>query len=334
MFGKYKKLVVGSVMLVCVASLGWMVLLNYGTQRLKADIDKAILDLKQKGYDVSYSTLVFQGHPLSLAAIFKAPHIKGPQEGVEWEGQEMTLKVNLWNWHTVKVFFGGSQKISVPPRSWFPVDRLSLEGAEASLVFTSQGILDEVSLSIDRLNFLTHAAPQPLFLHATSWKVTQASQPLTLHFSLMTEVKGIETFIKKTLPSQSLVLTCEADMSGFEGKTFPVTLEEWRDGGGVLDVKLLTATWLPVALTAEGTLTFDKDMYPLGSFSSRIAGHQEALTRLVEADIIKKNEAAIAGFVLNLMSRVDETGISQINVPITLQDHKVSVGGIVLGKLK
>lgn len=226
------------------------------------------------------------------------------------------------------------QKISIPQNLSVPAEILSLEGAHGTLNLTHQGRLEEASFSVDHLHFMTKDTPQPIFLQALSLKVKNVSHPLDLQFSLSSNVNGLDAFLKATPPLQPLMLSLDATLSGFQGTTLPHSYAEWRDGGGVLEVKLLKLTLAPVIVTAEGTLTFDKDMYPLGSFSSHLVGYQEALSHLVETGYVKKKNASMVSFVLDIMSRADAKGSKQITVPITLQDRKISVGAIPLWKME
>ncbi len=338
MFQNRKKLLISLLVsflsILLLGSVGWFALFEYGSRWLKTEVERAVSDLKQKGYHISYTSLTFQGHPLSIKATFQNPQINDSLGFATWQGQEMNISMRPWNLYTLTVLLPYDQKISLLKSPSLPLETLSLEGGQGILTLTRQGQLDEVSFSANRLHFTTKEAPQPIFLQGLSLKATNASSPLDLRLSFMTEVKGMDAFLKGPLSLQPLIFSLNATLSGFQGKTRPQSLNEWRDGGGVVDVELLKFTWPPIVVTAEGTLTFDKDMYPLGSFSSHIAGYQEALTRLVETGYIKKKNASMVSFVLDMMSRADTKGDKHLTVPITFQDRKVSVGAIPLWKME
>ncbi|MBI2707666.1 MAG: DUF2125 domain-containing protein [Proteobacteria bacterium] len=327
-------LLVGFLSLLLLGSIGWFALFEYSTRWLKTEVERGIADLKQKGYDISYSSLTFQGHPLSIKAIVQRPHLKDPLGVFDWQGQELNISMKPWNWYRIEVALPHDQKIFIPQNTSIPLEILSLEGAHGMLTLTQQGRLDEASFIVDYLRFLTKDTPQPIFLQALSLKAKNLSHPLDLYLSVASDIKGMEAFFNGTPSSQPFVFSLDATLAGFQGKTLPRSYAEWRDGGGVLDVKLLKLMWPPITMTAEGTVTFDKDMYPLGSFSSRIIGYQEALTHLVETGCVKKKNASMVSFVLDMMSRVDGAGSKHLTVPITLQDRKVSVGAIPLWKME
>lgn len=161
------------------------------------------------------------------------------------------------------------------------------------------------------------------------------TDPLHLKLSLSTQFINVEKLLNKEPQEHPLMVNIVADLSGFKPQLpFPKTLAEWRDGGGVLEVRLLKMDWPPILAEAEGTLTLDEEMYPLGSFSSRISGYREALNDMVELGWIKKKRATVALFMLDLFSSSDEKGEKQLKAPITLQNKKLSVGPAPLLKLK
>ena len=240
----------------------------------------------------------------------------------------MTASIRPWDWYTVYFALPHDQKVSA--RSSL-LGTLSLEGTTGTLHLTSQGKADYVSLSIKRLSSLKEARPQPIFLSAVSLTVKNLTSPLTLQVSGTCFVKGVEAFLKEPPSSESLSLSLKAHLSGFqENKAHPTSLAEWRDGGGVLDIDLLKLEWLPLSMTGDGTITFDKDMYLLGSFKSHIVGYRQALNHLAEVGIVKQKSATMATFVLDILSRSDKKGEKYIDVPITLQDRKISIGAIPL----
>lgn len=295
-------------------TLGWFGLFEYGSWWFKKEIEFAATDLRQKGYEVSYTGVEFHGNPFSIEAIFHNPHLKDPRNLFDWQGQELKVTMRPWNWYSFGFSLPHSQKITIP-QDMSSFKTLSLEGAQGTLKVTHQGILDEIFLSVNRLSFLREQQSQPVFLQAFSIKARNLAHPLVLEISLTSYVKGLEALLKKPPSAEPLTVSLEAALSGFqEKKGFPQSLAEWRDGGGVLNVNLLKLTWAPLVATGEGTLTLDKDMYPLGAFSSRIVGHQEALSHMVELGCVKKNDANIASFVLDMLSQSDGKGSQQLTI--------------------
>lgn len=332
LFKTYKKSFLAVFLFLLLGSIGWGVLFQYGINWLKKEVALAEMNLKQKGYELSYSSLAFQGNPFSLTVVLHNPHFKDPDGFFDLKGSEMTVSIRPWNWRTVSFTLPYDQKISTKYSS---LGTLSVEGATGTLHLTSKGEPDYVSLSSKKLSSLRDAHPHPIFLSTLSLTIKNLMSPLTLQVSGTCLVKGVETFLKEPPSSEALSFSLEAHLSGFQGKTaFPASFAEWRDGGGVLDVDLLKLEWLPLSMTGDGTLTFDKDMYLLGAFKSRIVGYKKALDHLVEVGIVKQKSATMVTFILDILSRSDKKGEKYIDIPITLQDRKISVGAIPLFKME
>lgn len=334
MLRKHKKLFISLFIFFSLGMISWFIFFEYSIKRLEDRLEIVKADLKQKGYIFSYSNLAITGNPLSVKAVFQNPHIKDPQGLFEWQGQEVNVSMRPWAFQTLKCTFPGDQKVSVPQNMLFPLEVLKIEGANGVLNLTSQGVLEGVDFTIDRLSSIIGGQPQPLSLQALSLKISNLADPLNSQVSFTTQLSNFETLLKSAPLDHPFSIALEARLSGFQSKkSFPLSLADWRDGGGTLEVNLLKLTWPPISIEAEGTLTLDKNMYPLGSFSSRVVGSHEALNTLVQLGWVKKKNASAVSFMLDLLSVPDETGSKGLTVPMTLQDKTFSVGPARLFKL-
>ena len=335
MLRNHKKLFISLLILIPLGVISWFVLFEYSIKRLENRLEVLATDLRQKGYIFSYSKFEITGNPLSVQAIFQNPHIKDPQGLFEWQGEELNVSMRPWALYNLKCIFPGDQKVFVPQNAYFLLGVLKVEGAKAVLNMTSKGDLEDVAFTADWLSSIVSDQPQPLSLQALSLKVKNLKDPLNSQISFTTQLSVLKTFLKRAPFDQSFSLAFEARLSGFQSKnSFPLSLADWRDGGGILEVNLLRFIWPPINIEAEGTLTLDKNMYPLGSFSSHVAGSHEALNTMVELGWVKKKNASAVSFMLDLLSVPDETGSKRLTVPITLQNKAFSVGPARLFKLQ
>jgi len=329
-----KKLFASLLILISLGVIGWFVLFEYSVRKLENRLEILAIDLRQKGYVVSYSNVEITGNPLFVKAVFRNPHIKDPKGFFEWQGQEVDITMRPWEFNTLHCRFPGDQKVSVPQNTPIPLGVLSLEGAKGVLALRPKGAFEEVTFMVDRITSLIGDQPQPLFLQASSLKVANLVDPMNSQVAFTTQLMNLEVFLKEAPSRHPLTVNLEAALSGFQSnKPFPRSLAEWRDGGGILDVNLLEFIWPPIRAEVEGTLTLDKKMYPLGSFSSRIQGYHEALTYMVQFGWMKKKNASAASFMLDLFSSADGENGKRLTVPITLQNKTFSVGPAPLFKL-
>jgi hypothetical protein len=105
-----------------------------------------------------------------------------------------------------------------------------------------------------------------------------------------------------------------------------LSLDEWRRAGGTVEIRRAEAKWGPLGTEGEGTLALDSRLQPMGAFTARLSGYGPALDNLVEAEWVRPTEAAAAKVVLNIIAKPGADGVSEVKVPLTVQDGLVSVG--------
>ena len=335
MFLKRKKLIISLVLLLLI-SMSWVVFFEYGKRELEKKINHITKNLQQKGYLISYSSFEIWGTPFSVKAKFKDALIKDPKGHVEWRGQEVEIMMYPWKFYTLNFNFPGDQKILTSQNAVFPLRALQFEGAKGTCVLAPVGGFERVDFTVNRIKLVEGTQVQAIFLEDSSVKVENIVDPLDLKLTMVTSIVNLEKFLNMEKPLENaLKLSLDAKLSGYQTKaSLPKSFSEWRDGGGVLDINLLTFSWPPISGEMEGTLTLDKELYPLGSFSSKILGYQEAIDYLVKVGLIKKKKALAASFMIGLFSHTDESGKMYLTLPITFQNKICSLGPAPLFKLK
>jgi hypothetical protein len=334
MLRNYKKLFIILFLFVILGLSAWFVAFAYATRWLEEKIHIARENLEQRGYGLTYSSLKVSGTPFSLQATLKNPHIKDSHGVMEWQGEEIKVTLRPWEYTTLYCDFLGKHELIVPKLSSLSLGTLEVRGAQGVIQLTSYGP-QSFNLTMDQLSFPFEKMPEALLFKNVSLNVTHIRDPLNLKMSISTQLLNIEKFLKREARSQLFTLNFVADLSGFKPSfPFPKSLAEWRDGGGVVEVRLLKINWPPILAEIEGTLTLDAEMYPLGSFSSQISGYEEVLNTMVTLGWVKKKKATLALFMLDLFSTKDESGEKHLKAPITLQNKMLSVGPAPLLKLK
>lgn len=321
-------ILIAIIIILSLCTLAWITVFNYATQQVRVRVQAAVLDLSKKGYEISFTSLEFSGNPFSIKATLHKPHFKDPKGLIKWDAQEVRVTVHPWQLSTLHYTLPGEQTI-VNPRA-----TVKLKDVSGTVHLNSKYRPDTASVVIPDLTPTLEGKAQPLVLKDLSLNVSNIAEPLSLKVSLSTKVENVEKLLNKAPTGHPFTVTLLADFSGYKsGLPFPKSLPAWRDGGGVLEVRQLTIDWPPVAAEIEGTLTLDQDMYPLGSFTSKIIGYEELVNDMVDLGVIKEKHATVAMFMLNLLA-TDVRGKKQLQAPITLQDKELSVGPVRLMKLK
>jgi len=108
---------------------------------------------------------------------------------------------------------------------------------------------------------------------------------------------------------------------------------EWRDGGGTLEIRQLGFEWGPAGLQSSATIALDDSLQPMGAATARITGAGEALGVLASAGVIPPRAATLAQAALPLMTRQGENGEASVEVPLTLQDRRLTLGRIPIARM-
>lgn len=330
-----KKLLGSFLVFLALGILGGFILFEYSVKWLEKEISSTKMRLEKQDYTVSYSSVSITGNPLLMEIKFENPSLKAPKEAWAWQGKGLAISVYAWKPYIWTCSFLGDQKLTAPKNAPIPLGTLSIEGALGVFTLSSEGKLEQADFKVGAITSLLGTQIQAVSLKNISLNMTQLSYPLNSKFTLTTEVANLESLLKAAPLDYSLSLSVKGELSGYTSKTsFPRSLSQWRDGGGIMNITSLDVSWPPIDVKAEGTLTLDKNMYLLGSFSSKITGYQEALEDLVKMGWIKEKKALLASFFLELLTTSDGSGTKQLTVPITLQNGVVFVGPAPLIKLQ
>jgi len=329
MIKTYKKLWLGGLASLVILTGSWFAFCHYVLKSVKKEFLQMEATLKQEGFEIFYDTLDFEQHPFSLEINMVQPHFKSPK-GFGIQGTKIEMTLRPWNWRKMTFTLPHTQDVIVYVGN--TQNKLSLKNGQGFIRLTKQYRLEEVFIDLEEVHALFPGKAEAIALKDVSLDVRSLSAPLELELALRGDVEGLEELLHVPLAKQPITFKLDARLGGFQGKELPRSLEAWREGGGVLDVHTLSFTWLPFEIKGEGTLTFDKELYPLGAFSARIAGYQDGLNFLVAGEVIQRKNATMARFVLDMLSRSNGKGTKEVQVPITFQDRRISIGSIPVWK--
>jgi hypothetical protein len=335
MLKNHKKLIIGLFLVIAIGTPAWLTFASYSKKWLEARINVMRSELREQGIPLSYSNLKISVTPFSVDATLENPRLKVPQHHFEWQGSNVIVSMRPWDRYTLYLNFPGDHRLVIPQNNIYSLGVLHLEEVQGKGTLNSDFHFDSFTLQVPHLSSVVDGQLQPLSLKDLSVTMNHLDNPLNLKLSVSTQLTNIEHYLKTKPKSHPFTINFIADLAGFKTeRPFPKSLAQWRDGGGVLEVRLLKIDWPPILAEIEGTLTLDEEMYPLGSFSSRLYGYKKAIQDMVDLGWIKQKKANVAFFMLDLLSSSDETGKKRLVAPLTLQNKRLSLGPAPLLKLK
>ncbi|MBT6096135.1 MAG: DUF2125 domain-containing protein [Rhodospirillaceae bacterium] len=110
-------------------------------------------------------------------------------------------------------------------------------------------------------------------------------------------------------------------------------LQQWRDGGGTLELTRFAAELGPLNVQAEGTAALDRKLQPQGAFTVRAERYLETVQALVNARLMRSIDATAAKLVLTVIAKRPSGREPFVETPLTLQDQVLSAGDLRLVRL-
>jgi hypothetical protein len=117
------------------------------------------------------------------------------------------------------------------------------------------------------------------------------------------------------------------------GRDLRTALAQWRDDGGVLDIKDFHLAWRDVDATGNGTLTLDPSMRPLGAFTMSLAGYDTILDALVASGQLRRQDAGYMKIALDVLARSGDPAHHRLRAPVTVQDGAVYIGPLKIASI-
>lgn len=251
-------------------------------------------DERQAGTSITYSQPVVHGFPFRIDMELGDVHLERPKE----------FLANISNMH-------------IRVRPWLPF-RPVISGSQKSF-FTLYEKNESYALDRFRIRIIK------------PWFAPRKSSDVALYVYGDFYGIALDPQLQSGLPNTVQSLSFHAKVrSSIPDFTSLQSLDIWRAGGGTIDLDRISAQWNPMAMKAEGTLTLDKDLQPLGTFSTKLSGYMQAVDRLVEKGELKPFAAGLFRAALRLLEggQPADDSTRAIKVPITIKDSMISVAGI------
>ncbi|GGG33399.1 hypothetical protein GCM10010964_21590 [Caldovatus sediminis] len=253
--------------------------------------------------------------------------------GMDWQAEALVLRVALPRLDRLVVEAHGRQRLRLAATEIpFAADRL-----EAALPLAAEVLPREADLRAERLRLRAGAGAGALEVERaqahleTSTTAIEGEPAVLLAFAAEGITLPPRAAGGNPLPRRAESLAGELVLSGPVplGRRDPVTrAEAWRDAGGTLELRSIALRWGPVGAEAQATLTLDEALQPMGAGTVRVSGVGPAIEALAAEGALTPRGAATARTVLALLARTPaEGGPSRVELPITLEDRTLSLGG-------
>ena len=275
------------------------------------------------GLHVMHAPPVRTGWP--FAAELMLPQVTAAAESprtadiLSWQAERVTLRLSPLHPGLLMIVPSGAQRITGAGMPPLPLSATRLE-ARISLSST-EGRVDGAGL-----RFALPDGPLGIAQVAIRFDAAHATAA----------VEGI------TLPIGNLPFGGSIASASVEGSvTVPVppapdlgsAVAAWRDAGGKLVLDHGSIHWGPLDAEGSGTLAFDAALQPVATASLHLTGYDSLIESLARAGAITANDARVAATLLGLLAHHPTGAPAFVDVPLTLQDGRLSAGAIPIAKI-
>ena len=109
---------------------------------------------------------------------------------------------------------------------------------------------------------------------------------------------------------------------------------DWRDDGGIIEIKNMKVDASPINLEMNGTVSLDQELKPIGAGTVLVYGAEEIINEKIVAGDMSRTEGLMAQLALSLLpSKKNSSGKLSIQIPITAQEGKLRVGPFLITEL-
>ena len=327
------------VLLVAAFAAYWL----WAADRLETAIAEWAQDQRRRGYEIAYRGPTVEGFPVRLTVGVAEPQAAAPDRW-RWAGPPLQGEAWLWRPLTITGRFPGWHTVTREENGLAVDAELNADQADAKVVLRGDGQVETVEAALAGITWL-----DPVIGRVTAGTVTARLGPrrqvadatdadkTAEHLALQGAVTALvlpaqlETPLGREVPLARVTATLEGELPSGPPKD---ALARWRDAGGKLELHQVALQWGPLELSGEGTVSLDRDLRPLGAFTTRIAGLAETLDALAAAGLIEPQQSfAIELALMALAGQRDAQGRTVVSLPVSFQGGRLYLGPVPLLRL-
>ncbi|MDP6706901.1 MAG: DUF2125 domain-containing protein [Alphaproteobacteria bacterium] len=299
---------------------------------------------RQQGIEAGYDGLASRGFPFRVVVELDAPRLAAPSApgAPAWQGRRLSGVIQPWNLEHLILDLSGDGEVSFAQsgrRLAYAVEQglASVEGGAGRLARLAVD-LGEVSLSeaatavrltTARLQFHLRPGERPSGLWRLTYKAersrieAEGTSPLGITVGVLGPEIAL-AMVEVTLNGR------HQSSNGMAAATVAEVVARWRDTGGSAEINRFKLSWGTLDVEADGTLSLDAEMRPIGALTARVRGHGKLIEALVRTRLMAPAAANGARAVLDLLAKA---GGGVLAVPLTLQNGVLSLGPVALARL-
>ncbi len=300
----------------------WYLLVDQTRQQL----DAWFVDVRAAGHKITYEDIQITGFPSRIT--IDVEKLRFTHANGQWYVDVPHAQAYGTPWQLDRVDGSVRVPVRIEHRRQDRVDTYSVTSATNDFVITlsNQGAID---LTMTETAIAGSTITQPIKVDTLSARLIGGDTSMFLSASL--NASGITLPDPGLSPFGDKIASLQTDIDVLVRPTRTGTLSEqldiWRRSGGAVEVRRLSVRHGVLGLDGDGTITLDQNLQPEGAFGASVVGFNPAIDALMAQGLVKKPEGRLAKAALGLFAKVPAGGgPKRIDVPLTIQDRKLTVG--------
>ena len=314
---------------------------RFAEARLQTGFQTWLAQRRGAGWKTGFAPVASGGWPLAATLTVPKLSLQGGDPdipgGVGWSADRLVLRLVLWHPTELDIVVEGEQRLRFGALPDIPC---SADRLEATMPLPAGDVPHEINLQVRNLRAILPddtGAGTTLTIGLLQAHVGLAtSTGPALAFTISAEAIGLPQAIHWALGPILSSFTLDGTLNGKPplGHGLTEAATAWRDGGGSLEIRHLTLGWGPLGLTASATMALDDQLQPMGAGTGHIVGYAATLDSLAHDGVLSRSAVTAAKAVLSLLAGTpDDSGTSEVEVPLTLQYRTLSMRQVPLVRL-
>lgn len=318
------------LILILTGYAAWWYLL---VEQTRLQLDAWFENVRAAGHEVVYDDLLIAGFPSRIT--IDIDNLQFTHANGQWHVDVPHAQAYGAPWQLERIDGSLGMPIRIEHQHRDRVDTYTASSTDNGFVVT---LSDQGTFQL----IMTEAAiagstmVQPIMIDKLSASLMGGDTAIFFRASL--DASGILLPDPELSPFGEKITSLQTDIDVLGGPTrgesVAEKLDTWRLNGGVVEVRRLSVRHGVLGFDGDGTITLDQNLQPEGAFGASVTGFNPAVDALVSQGLVKEGEGRLAKAALGLFAKAPPGGgPKSIDMPLTVQDRKLTVGPFPLMRL-
>lgn len=327
-----------------LAALGYGAFWHFSARHMKDTVKAELSRLEDKGFTIKTHALRKSGFPYKLALSTQDMTVIAPRHGLPWQAglEAITLFTHPWTpghlvarLNTLSVIMGSLSLTAPDGRASILTDggqntRLDIDLGPVRLSFpASQDSPLAASRLQIHLRFPGETGNDNAAGAGMDERETALLGPERADIALSFKNLALGRFAPGAPAPAISQLVVISELHGqLPQPVSSQSLTAWRDAGGTLEIKSFILDWGTVQIDAEGSLTLDEDMRPLGAMTLKVVDAVPLVHYLAAQKLIDKTAVPFLVESITAITTMEsaDTPHNALQLPLTIQNGQILLG--------